>query len=74
MNNIKEVHKKSHEIENWKYQNCYDENKIDCRTCCSGGMMLGIMCEEILTRRLEGENNKTHARNKKLSKNREYIS
>lgn len=37
-----------YEIQQWKNDNCFDEDKNYCQVCCSGGMMLGAMCEEML--------------------------
>lgn len=57
MNTIKETLKQSYEIENWKFTNCYDETRIDCRTCCSGGSMLGAMCEKMIDKEGESKSN-----------------
>lgn len=45
---IRETLKQSYEIDNWKFLNCFDETRMDCRTCCSGGSMLGAMCKKII--------------------------
>lgn len=41
-----EILRKSWEIEDWKYKNCYINSNIKCQTCMSGGIMLGSVCNQ----------------------------
>jgi len=51
---LKKALRRSWEIEDWKRENCYRPEYIHCRECCSGGKMLGSMCEEAVMIEKEG--------------------
>ena len=50
-NNLEDTLNQSYEIEKWKFLNCFDRYEICCQECCSGGTMLGAMCEEMMEKR-----------------------
>lgn len=49
---------RARQIEDWKRKNCYRKVYLHCRECCSGGMMLGSMCEEAVLVERDGKNEK----------------
>lgn len=46
-NNFKKILKHSGEIEKWKDKTCFNVNRSLCKTCCSGGIMLGSFCSDM---------------------------
>lgn len=47
---LREVIDSCCDIEDYKYEKCYDGNKSECIECCSLGVMFGNMCETELNK------------------------
>lgn len=56
---MSEINNIVYEIQQWKFDNCFNENENCCQACCSGGMMLGAMCKEMWNKWGE-ENNESY--------------